>query len=360
MMVDPSDSPDRGAFPNRILIIRLSAIGDVVFSSPLVDALKEAHQEADIFWLAESPVVPLLEHHPHLRDVIVWPRAEWRELFSSGRWLALLREVLRFKKRLRHYQFDLVIDAQGLFKSAVLAWMTGAARRVGFASKEPTRGLLTERITKDAGPAISSEYRAMAQYLGCESDVFPMKVCVPPSVGIWADAFRGEAPYVAICPFTTRPQKHWPEVHWQALVRRLLAQGWRVVVLGGPTDSVSADRIFTDVPVESMVGKAALLESAALVGRADLVIGVDTGLTHMGWAFGVPTIALFGSTCPYRDLGGLRGAVLYKNMTCSPCRRKPVCGGTYDCLADLYPDRVLESMAGLLRDKSAFHSVVAS
>jgi heptosyltransferase-1 len=74
----------------------------------------------------------------------------------------------------------------------------------------------------------------------------------------------------------------------------------------------------------------------------------------------VPTIALFGSTCPYRDLGGLRGAVLYKNMTCSPCRRKPVCGGTYDCLADLYPDRVLESMAGLLRDKSALHSVVAS
>ena len=109
-----------------------------------------------------------------------------------------------------------------------------------------------------------------------------------------------------------------------------------------------------------MVGKAALLESAALVGHADLVIGVDTGLTHMGWAFKVPTIALFGSTCPYRDLGGLRGAVLYNNMVCSPCRRKPVCGGTYDCLAALYPDSVIESMMGLLRDKSASGSVVAS
>jgi heptosyltransferase-1 len=109
-----------------------------------------------------------------------------------------------------------------------------------------------------------------------------------------------------------------------------------------------------------MVGKATLLESAALVSRADQIIGVDTGLTHMGWAFKVPTIALFGSTCPYRDLRGLRGAVLYKNMTCSPCRRKPVCGGSYDCLAELHPDSVLESMAGLARDKAASNTVVAS
>ena len=85
MMADLSDSSDRGALPNRILIIRLSAIGDIVFSSPLIDALKGAYQGADIFWLAESPVVPLLEHHPHLSDVIVWPRREWRELLSSGR-----------------------------------------------------------------------------------------------------------------------------------------------------------------------------------------------------------------------------------------------------------------------------------
>ena len=187
-----------------------------------------------------------------------------------------------------------------------------------------------------------------------------MKVCVPPAVEVWADGFRGDAPYIALCPFTTRPQKHWPEAHWQVLARSLVSRGWRVVVLGGPADSVSADRIFADILVESMVGKAALLESAALVGHADLVIGVDTGLTHMGWAFEVPTIALFGSTCPYRDLGGLRGAVLYNNLSCAPCRRKPVCGGTYDCLTDLYPDSVLESLAGLLRDKPASGPVVAS
>ena len=360
VMVNPSDSPDQGALQNRILIIRLSAIGDIVFSSPLVDALKGAYQDADIFWLAESPVVPLLQHHPHLCDVIVWPRKEWGQLFRSGRWLGLLKAIMTFRKRLRQYRFDLVIDAQGLFKSAVLAWMTGAVRRVGFVSKEPTRVLLTERIEKDAGPAISSEYRAMAKHLGCPSEPFPMKVFVPPAESAWSDAFRGDVPYVAICPFTTRPQKHWPEAHWQSLAKSLVARGWRVVVLGGPADSVSAERIFADSPVESMVGKAALLESAALVSRADLVIGVDTGLTHMGWAFEVPTVALFGSTCPYRDLGGLRGAVLYQNMVCSPCRRKPVCGGAYDCLAGLYPDNVLESLAGLERDGSASHSVVAS
>lgn len=360
VMVNPTDSPDLGAPQNRILIIRLSAIGDIVFSSPLVDALRGRYHDADIFWLAESPVVPLLEHHPELREVIVWPRNEWRQLLRGGRWLALLKEIMTFRKRLRQYRFNLVIDAQGLFKSAGLAWMTGAVRRVGFVSKEPTRALLTERIEKDAGPAISSEYRAMAKHLGCQGEVFPMRVFVPPAENAWSDAFRGDVPYVAICPFTTRPQKHWPEAHWQSLAKSLVARDWRVVVLGGPADSVSAERIFADIPVESMVGKAALLESAALVSRADFVIGVDTGLTHMGWAFEVPTIALFGSTCPYRDLGGLRGAVLYQNMACSPCRRKPVCGGTYDCLAGLYPDTVLKSLAGLARDESASHSVVAS
>ncbi len=359
-MVDLTDTPEQAVLHHRILIIRLSAIGDVIFSSPLVDALKAVHHDAELYWLAEAPVVSLLAHHPHLRDVIIWPRKEWSELFRRWRWLALLREIMAFKKRLRQYRFDLVIDAQGLLKSAVLAWMTGANRRVGFVSKEPTGALLTERIEKDAGPTISSEYRALAKYVGCQVDVFPMKVFLPPAVSEWSDAFRGDAPYIAICPFTTRPQKHWPEIHWQALARSLVAQGRRVVVLGGPADRLSADRIFAGIPVESMAGEAALLESAALISRADLVIGVDTGLTHMGWAFEVPTIALFGSTCPYQDLGGLRGAVLYNNMACSPCRRKPVCGGTYDCLAELHPSSVLGSLEGLVGQESGSHSVVAS
>ena len=109
-----------------------------------------------------------------------------------------------------------------------------------------------------------------------------------------------------------------------------------------------------------MVGKTTLLESAALVSGAQLVIGVDTGLTHMGWAFSVPTIALFGSTFPYRAPEGLRGEVLYRDMACSPCRRKPTCGGSFDCLGDITVEQVIATAKRYYSTSTLLAPVIAS
>jgi len=132
----------------RLLVIRLSAVVDVVFASSLIDAIKRAHPDVEFYWLAESTVAPLLQHHAGLRELLIWPRDEWRELLRRGRLWRLSREVLSFRKELRTYQFDLLLDVQSLLKSAVLAWMTVARTRVGFLSKEPTGWLLTERVPK--------------------------------------------------------------------------------------------------------------------------------------------------------------------------------------------------------------------
>ena len=142
--------------PKRVLIIRLSAIGDVVFASPLVASIKRTHPEAQVYWLAESTVAPLLTHHPDLSEILVWPRQEWRTLLPSGCWWQLTRSISAFRRRLRAYQYALVLDTQGLLKSAFLAWFTGAPRRVGFVSKEPTGLFLTETVEKDLAPTISS------------------------------------------------------------------------------------------------------------------------------------------------------------------------------------------------------------
>ena len=101
-------------------------------------------------------------------------------------------------------------------------------------------------------------------------------------------------------------------------------------------------------------------ESAALVSRASLVIGVDTGLTHMGWAFSVPVIALFGSTCPYRVVPGREGDILYAELHCSPCRRRPTCGGAFDCMSALTPDAVINAAQRYLSTESATAPVLAS
>jgi heptosyltransferase-1 len=100
--------------PKRVLIIRLSAIGDVVFASPLVAACKKRYPEAEIEWLAEGVVRPLLNELPGLNKVILWPRQEWQDLWREKRLFALLSAVMAFRRKLRARNYDLVIDAQGL------------------------------------------------------------------------------------------------------------------------------------------------------------------------------------------------------------------------------------------------------
>ena len=344
----------------RVLVIRLSAIGDVVFASPLIDAIKRARPDAEVYWLAESTVAPLLQHHGGLRELLIWPRNEWRELLWRGRLWRLSREVLSFRKKLRAYQFDLVLDVQGLLKSAVLAWMTGARKRIGFHSKEPTRWLLTQRIPKHLEPIVSAEYRGLAEYIGLETDDFFMTVPLSEQARGFAERVHDGRPFVVFCPFTTRPQKHWPETHWRTLADTALVKGWRVVVLGAPADLPAATRIFAEQAVESKVGDCSLAESAALVGQADLVIGVDTGLTHMGWAFSVPVVALFGSTCPYLVVPGREGDILYAELDCSPCRRRPTCGGAFDCMSALTPGAVINAAQRYLSTESVAAPVLAS
>lgn len=345
---------------SRVLIIRLSAIGDVVFASPLAAAIQNRFPRAQIDWLAEDTVAPLIQHHPDIHEVIIWPRKIWSQHWRRGRLLALLGSVLAFRKALNARHYELVVDAQGLLKSAVLGWLSGAPRRVSFRSKEPTSWLVGERIEKDVSPRISSEYRALAQYLGCDTRQFPLRIALPDAVLEWLAQFRRAEPYVVLSPFTTRPQKHWPEAHWRQLADEICQAGWRVVVLGAPADVESAERIFDGISIESMVGKTTLLESAALVSGAQLVIGVDTGLTHMGWAFSVPTIALFGSTFPYRAPEGLRGEVLYRDMACSPCRRKPTCGGSFDCLGDITVEQVIATAKRYYSTSTPLAPVIAS
>ena len=354
-----TDQASASAPPKRVLIIRLSAIGDVVFASPLVASIKRTYPQTEVYWLAESNVAPLLVHDPDLSEVLVWRREDWRGLFRSGRWWQLIRAIRVFRRSLRAYQFDLVLDTQGLLKSAFLAWLTGAPRRVGFRSKEPTGLFLTTRVEKDLAPTISSEYRGLASDLGFDQTVFAARVSLSQKEQEAADQFRDGRPYVVFCPFTTRPQKHWPEGHWSDLAKSVSDMGWRTVVLGAPADTTAAARMFGGLSTESRVGACGLLESAALVSRASLVIGVDTGLTHMGWAFAVPTIALFGSTCPYRDVGASPGEILYAEMPCSPCRRRPTCGGSFDCMSALTPRAVMEAAQRHLSTESGLAPVIA-
>lgn len=335
--------PVRGAQP-RILIVRLSALGDIVFASSLLAGLRAAWPQAHIAWLAQAGFAPILDGELASgrldRVVRVAP-----EVYGSPRaWRALRRE-------LAPQAYDWVIDAQGLAKSRLLAALVPGATRIGFDSKEPLGFVLRHRLPKGGDLAdIASEYRFLAQAITGQ-------VAPPPRLGVddvaaaaarEALAALGVPPgYIALCPFTTRPQKHWMEDYWPQLIARLDRP---CAILGGPGDVEAANRIVaaSPRPVVNLAGRSKLAQLPAWIAQAGLVIGVDTGLTHIGVATARPTLALFGSTCPYTRGADSPLTVLYDALPCSPCKRRPTCDGRYDCLRGLTPQRVATAALALL------------
>lgn len=342
----------------RVLVVRSSAIGDVVFASPFAAALKRSHPEVHLAWLVEPGIHELLAADPAIDELILWPKAEWLSLWRQRRMIELARRVAGLRRTLRERHFDTAIDLQGLLKSGLLTRLSGAPRRIGLGSREGSARMMTEVVPKGGVERrISSEYLYLAERLGLDTGDFLPRLHVAPEVAARAAALLGRhglAPgrYVALAPFTTRPQKHWFEDAWQALLPMLADElGLTPVILGGPADGEAAQRIAAALPgAISLAGATRLPEAAAVIRDAGLVIGVDTGLTHMGIAFATPTVALFGSTRPYLDTGRANARVIWLGLPCSPCRRRPTCDGAFTCLREIHPRRVLdearEALAG--------------
>jgi len=341
--------------PRSVLVIRTSAIGDVVMASGLIPLLREAWPHAHIAWLAEPGVSDLLQHNPRIDEVILWRKTAWLDLWRRRAYSKLVGEVRGLRTELRTRSFDLVLDLQGLLKSGVLAWLSGARERVGLASREGSARLMTRVVSPpDGDRRMSSEYRFLADALGLRRDRFRLDLVPGDAAEEGAGTLLSErglsGRFVALAPFTTRPQKHWFEDRWIDLATRFRDLGTPAVVLGGPGDRESGQRIASaaDNGVFNLAGQTPLSVSAALVDRADLLVGVDTGLTHMGIALETPTVALFGSTRPYLDAMGAPARILYEPLPCSPCKRNPTCGGRYDCMRAHSVEAVLRAARELV------------
>lgn len=341
--------------PRSILIVRLSAIGDVIMASGLIPALRALWPDARLAWLTDAPHADLLRHNPRLDRLHLWPRRHWRELRQAGQYRRLVQEMSAFVRELRAERYDLVLDLQGLLKSGVWAYASGGKRRIGLGSREGSGLLMTEVLDRNSpSPKLGKEYRLLAEHLGAAPEAFALDIAV-------SDEHRARAAerlaelgisggYALIAPFTTRPQKHWFDESWAELAQRLTAErGWPVLMLGGPGDvgHAHAIRALAGSGLVDLVGQTSLGLCAALVERARLLVGVDTGLTHLGIAMQAPTLALFGSTRPYLDTGSSTARVLYQPMDCSPCRRRPTCGGTFDCMRQHSAETVLAALAQL-------------
>ena len=341
--------------PSKILIVRLSAIGDVIMASALIPALRLRFPEAQLFWLTEEVNEGLLRHHPRLDGLFIWPRRRWRQLRRKKHYQAWLGEARQLIRTLRAEHFDLVLDLQGLLKSGLWAWLAGGKVRIGLGSREGSQLLMSRVIDRRSdSQRIGKEYLTLARELGYQGDDFPMDIAPSAAEYAEAEALLGQSGvtgrFAVIAPFTTRPQKHWFDERWAELAQRIaIERHLPVVVLGGPMDRERAAAIAARSPgLLNLAGQTSLGQCAALIARAHLLIGVDTGLTHLGTAMGTPTLALFGSTRPYLDAGTATTKVLYEPLPCSPCRRRPTCHGEFTCMRLHTVDHVLTAANDIL------------
>ncbi len=345
----------------RILLVRLSAIGDVLMASPVPAALRAAYPRAHISWMVEPLAAPFVRINPHVDDVIVFERKKtWGRLLSEGKLAPLLREVHAFARELRARRFDIAIDCQGLLKSGLLTWLSGAPRRIGFSpSREMNHLFLTEPVAYPPHPTrLSQRYLSLLTTLGIPLHPHRLVLPVPAAEReaareYLAGASLADAPYAACCIASSRPQKDWVWARWGELADLLWArEGLRTVFIGGPERRVDTLRLVdgcTSRPLTA-VGHTSLLQSAALVQDAAVVVGTDTGLSYAGLATGTPLVALYGSTDPTWLAEEDDTAVCFHPFPCSPCHRRPKCKD-FDCMQAITAQEVADACATLLARK---------
>lgn len=362
--------------PRAILVVRLTARGDVLLASPVVEALRRRWPKAHIAWAVESHARSMIEHHEGLDEVIVWDRAAWKAMIRAGRWRALRRAFRELRTRLRAPGFDVALDLQGLLRSGWVAWLSGAPVRIGLGSKEGSRMLMTGTVPRHgtAPGSTSLQYPYFADAIGLPGDGLSLHLALGEEAEGFVPRFVGEhglaRGYAALAPFTTRPQKHWFEERWAALATRIRDElGLPVVLLGGPADREAAARIASraegaqppggPIPrdereqtghapgapppgIIDLTGRTRLGEAAAVVKHAGLFLGVDTCLSHVSVAFRRPSVLLFGSNIPYREAPHPRARIALELQPCAPCGNRPTCRGAFWCMRALEVDEVFE------------------
>jgi lipopolysaccharide heptosyltransferase I len=280
--------------PRRILIVRLSAIGDVIHGVPVLCALREALPDAFIGWVVEGPSAELLEGHPALDALIRVPRG----------WLKWPREVWRLRQRLHELRFDAAIDLQCLTKSAIAAWLSGAPRRIGKAGedgREFSRWLHNE-LTTAGGNHVIEHYVEMLRPLGIEASSVRFDFPEHAHAALAAERFMhtsGFAPrgFAVLNPGAGWPSKIWPAERYGELARCLFkAHGLpSVAVWGGAGELQLAERIVAASSGHARLAPpTSMTELGALCRRAALFVGSDTGPMHLAAAVGTPTISLHG------------------------------------------------------------------
>ena len=333
----------------RILLIKLSSLGDVIHTLPTLEALRSLYPRGHITWLVEDTNAPVLAGHPALDEV--WPVP--RPRLGKGRFPENVHELLRVAHRLRKEPFDLVIDLQGLLKSAVWVALARGARKLGYdRAREFSYLALSERLDPfDPEAHAVWRYLNVARHLGAPAEAprFRFGLNIPENLSHLIPLESG-GPLTVLHPGARWPTKLWPPVHWARLAGWLVREkGFQLVITGSPGDRDLTGEIATqcDAPLLNLAGRTSLAELASLLQKARVAVTTDTGPMHLAAALGTPVVALFGPTEPRRTGPfGPGHEVVRLTLPCSPCFRRQC--PEPRCLTELPLSSVQEAVEKIL------------
>lgn len=353
-------NPPRGRKPGRprVLIVKLSAVGDVVHALPALHALREQLPDAHIGWVAHPGPANLLEDHPEIDELIILPRRPSQYGGLSG-----FRQLV---KALRSDApgWDWTIDMQGLTKSGLVALISGARERVGFAnrwSREANPLLINHRVDTTHRNVIRMNMELLGP-LGVSAEV-PAKAVIPCAdedfefIQRWqsSSVIVGER-FLVLDPFAGWETKLWPAESWVESARVLREKtGMRALVFYGPGERDAAAQLADQIPGAILPPETTLRQYVALLRQcAGAMIAADTGPMHIAASQGVPVVALYGPSDRHRNSPEFDGArfVAIQDDT-QPCtgtfyRRCPH-HDPGQCMSTLTPEMVVEALLSLLK-----------
>ncbi|MCD6271357.1 MAG: lipopolysaccharide heptosyltransferase I [Deltaproteobacteria bacterium] len=351
----------------NILIVKLSAIGDVIHTLPSLNALRKRYPAAKITWLVEEAASDFVKGHRALDRVIVSKRKKWIKGLFSASFLENFHELLNFVKELRDTKYDLIIDFQTLMKSGILVALAKGKRKAGYGKgmehMEHSYIFLDERI-----PPVDMNNHAilrnlmLLESLGIKSQKIQYDLPVfEEDREKTADLLKTTGlivskPVVAVNPVAKWETKLWDNKKFAKLGDRLVKDyGAEIIFTGSKDDLPVIEDIISHMQTKAanMAGKTTLKMLAAVFEQADLVISTDTGPMHVAAATGTPVVAIFGPTAPWRTgpFGSMH-QVVRAELECSPCFKRKC--NSVDCMRNISVDQVLSAVSAVLEiEKSA-------
>ncbi|NCC49745.1 MAG: lipopolysaccharide heptosyltransferase family protein [Spartobacteria bacterium] len=337
---NPMTSDITGRPPPAIVLVKLSSLGDLFHALPTAALLKK-HLQARLDWVTQPEYQALVECFPMVDRVFTYPR---RNVF---------RQYLPFMRELRHSRYDLVIDLQGLFKSAMITAGIRGHKKIGPSYYREGAALFYDEVAgaRNKNRHAVEEALDIVRHLGLPVDDVSFPVSFP------RRPLETGHPRIALLPRSRWPTKNWPIEHFITLANGLRAQCPNAVfyIVGGPGDQAPCAQMAQGVEgAIDTSGKTSLVELGSLLQEMDLLITVDSGPMHMAAACGTPVLALFGPTDPVRTGPyGNRNRIIQADPTpCRPCRNR-TCPACLQAMHNLPPAQVQEqALAMLQRDWS--------